>query len=980
MTLRASSLSLAALLALSIPALLTASRLSQPPVTPRALPVHGAWFEPADGGSFVTRTPGSAVRVDSTGATVRVAGAGGSADIRFRLKRSNTAARAKAEERIAGAGHYLKGSDTRKWRRDVQRYARVRWQDVYPGIDAVYHRRGSELEYDFEVAPGIDPEAIRVGVSGAQTASLNGAGELVLSTPAGELRQLAPIAYQERDGSRTEVPVRTVLHRTQDTWEMAFAVGDYDPSRKLIIDPVISYTRTFGGSDADGVTGITVDAEGNAYVIGSTLSANFPTVSPLQPALGGAGKRDVFVAKLNAAGTGFVYSTYLGGADEDTGAAIALAPGGGVWITGATESTDFPTQNPLTGVTGGDQDAFIARIAPDGASLDFSTRFGGSADDSGAAIVRDAEGVVHVAGTTESDDLPHPNGFQAARAGGTDAFLARIAADDTLAYGTYFGGEGDDAAASLGLALDNSEALCGTTYSASFPTTSGAFQRTRGGSSQFRDTWVARVRADGTGLIYSTYLAGLFDDTAFSLACETAGAVYVAGSTSSPNYPTTPGAFQTRGDNSLDGFLTKVAADGASLIYSTRLGGSANENLTGAAVTFDADGNALFAGSTGSADFPVLDPVQAQYGGGLTDVFVTQMNPTASVPIFSTFLGGSGDEAAFAMALGAGPSVFVAGSTTGAVTPGRIAATADNAFVTKISLPATDLEPPDQLLVRATAGRRIELTWRDNSDDEAAFEVERKPGLPQQAGDFTLLAAVAADAESYIDTTVEPLTAYSYRVRAVDGERQSEYSNVAGATTPSENTDGPQAPTNLVATPVDQTSVRLRWTDNSDNETGFRVERSSDNGKTYTEVQTLNANSTQTTETKLTHSTAYKYRVRAVNGNAFSNYSNVVTVNTFPVLESLELSATSIRGGQTIRGEVRVTGPAPVGGFPVALFSGNRKVAKPPRSVQVPHDLEVGGFNIKTRRVKGTKILTITARAGGVEKQVTIQVSGGGRR
>jgi hypothetical protein len=323
--------------------------------------------------------------------------------------------------------------------------------------------------------------------------------------------------------------------------------------------------------------------------------------------------------------------------------------------------------------------------------------------------------------------------------------------------------------------------------------------------------------------------------------------------------------------------------------------------------------------------------------------------------------------------------VFVAGATAAAVSPSRIAATADNAFVTRITLPASELEPPDQLLVRAPGARRIELTWRDNSNGEAGFEIERKPGLPQQAGSFTSLITVNADVESYADTTVEPLTAYSYRVRAVDGERLSEYSNVAGTTTPSENTEGPQAPTNLVGTPVDQTSVRLRWTDNSDNETSFRLERSADNGKTFTEVQTLNANTTQTVDTKLTHSTAYKYRIRAANANAFSNYSNVATVNTFPILESLELSETSVRGGKIIRGEIKVTGPAPVGGFPVALFSGNKKVAKPPRSVQIPQGLDTGGFNLKTRKVKGTKFVSISARAGGVDKQVTIQISGGRR-
>ena len=313
---------------------------------------------------------------------------------------------------LPGASHYFMGNDPQQWRTQIPTYARVKYEAVYPGIDLVYYGTHGQLEHDFIVAPGADPQAITLRLAGMETLAIDAQGALVLQLPGGPVRWQAPVIYQELDGRRQRIPGAYVL---RDAQHVGFAVAAYNPTLPLVIDPVLEYATYLGGSDHDMGLGIAVDAQGVAYVTGVTASLDFPLATPPQPALGGG--FDAFVAKLSPDGSKLVYATYLGGsADENThgGLAygdIAVDTAGAVYITGSTASRDFPTVQAVQPAHGGGvTDAFVAKLSPDGASLVYATYLGGRGADMGLSIAVDRAGAAYVTGQNASDDFPtvHP--------------------------------------------------------------------------------------------------------------------------------------------------------------------------------------------------------------------------------------------------------------------------------------------------------------------------------------------------------------------------------------------------------------------------------------------------------------------------------------------------------------------------------------------------------------------------------------------
>ena len=286
--------------------------------------------------------------------------------LRMQLVGANVEPHVAGLEALAGTVNSFIGNDPQKWRTHIPTYAQVKYQGVYPGVDLVYYGNQRRLEYDFIVAPGADPTAIRLAFAGVETLEVDHQGDLVLHTTGGELRLHAPLMYQELHGHKQPIPGGYVLNPQSKTGNpqsrsVGIHVAAYDPSRPLIIDPVLSYSTYLGGSGVDGGTGIAVDPAGNAYVTGRTFSPDFPTANPLQPTF--SGDRDAFVAKLDPAGSSLIYSTYLGGSDDDRGFGIAVDPAGNAYVTGRTGSTNFPTANPLQPMFGGVLDAFVTRIA-----------------------------------------------------------------------------------------------------------------------------------------------------------------------------------------------------------------------------------------------------------------------------------------------------------------------------------------------------------------------------------------------------------------------------------------------------------------------------------------------------------------------------------------------------------------------------------------------------------------------------------------
>ena len=385
-------------------------------------------------------------------------------------------------------------------------------------------------------------------------------------------------------------------YRLSGANQITFDIGRYDRTRELVIDPSLDFSTYYGGTSSEVAKAIAVDSLGNAYVTGYTASLNYPQVSPLQPAFGG-GTSDAFVTVLNSKATAAVVSTFIGGSGSDSGTAIAVDP-------------NF-TANPF----------------------------------------------VYVTGVTTSTDFPTTLPLQAANAGGQDIWVAKVnALTHAIVYSTYFGGSGSDAANGIVADSSGNAIIAGSTSSANFPT-KNPLQLALSGS---LDAFVAKISSDGSTLLYSTYFGGSGVDAATAIALDSSSNIFIAGITSSSNLPTLAAAQNTLGGGGEDAFITKFKADGTGLVFSTYLGGTAQDQGKGIAV--DLTGDAFITGVTNSIDFPTVNPLQKTNGGG-SDAFLVKYS-AAGVVVFSTYFGGSGNDVAYGVALDPSGNAFFAGSTT----------------------------------------------------------------------------------------------------------------------------------------------------------------------------------------------------------------------------------------------------------------------------------------------------------------------------
>lgn len=621
--------------------------------------------------------------------------------VRMKLSGANPEAQVAGLEELPGKTNYFIGNDPAKWRTDVPSYARVQYREVYPDIDLVYYGNQRQLEYDFVVAPGADPDSIKLSFEGAQDVRIDERGDLVLQTADGEIRQRRPMIYQELEGARQEVIGRYVFRGEH---QVGFAVAAYDQSKPLVIDPVLSYSTYLGGSGHDSGASIAVDAAGNAYVTGTTQSTNFPTANPLQPNNNSGSLDDVFVTKLNAAGNTLVYSTYLGGTGFDGGLGITVDASGSAYITGRTQSSvgaGFPTVNPIQATSGGLQDAFVAKLNPTGNALVYSTFLGGGSIDESRSIAVDPAGNAYVTGFTQSTNFPLANAVQPSFGGGRrDTFVAKLnAAGSALVYSTFLGGGAVESSTSFtaddegnAIAVDSSgnTYVTGTTYCTDFPSANPA-QAVFAGT---QDVFITKLNSAGSALTYSTFLGGTGGDIGLGVVVDSAGSAYVTGATVSIDFPTAR-PFQATSAGVGEAFITKLSPAGNALVYSTFLGG--NQSDRGKAIAVDALGNAYVTGETNSPNFPANDPLQATIGGG-RDAFVTKLSASGATLVYSTFLGGLNTntggifESGNGIAVDATGSAYVTGETdaTNFPTANPLRPANDggrDAFITKISSP-----------------------------------------------------------------------------------------------------------------------------------------------------------------------------------------------------------------------------------------------------------------------------------------------------
>ena len=599
----------------------------------------------------------------------------------FHLLGANPAAAITGGKQKAAKVHFLLGSHQEQWRADVPTYGEVTYLGIYPGIDLVYGGVKQRLKSDFVVAAGADPSVIRFRYSGVEHLRVNAAGALEMTTPAGTLREEAPEIYQQDGEKHAPVEGRYAVARDGS---IGFKLGPYDHSRALIIDPLISYSTYFGGTGLDNAAAVAVDSAGNVYMAGWTDSPNLTTRNPLRSTPAGV---EAFVAKFSADGRTLIYGTYVGGNGDDRALGLVLDNSGNAYVTGSTTSTDFPAVNAFQPRLAGGKDAFVFKLNPNGNGLVYSSYYGGRGNDIGNGIAINSSGNAFITGETVSTDLPIYSPYQGSSHGLTDIFVAKfLPAGNGLVYATYIGGRGDDRATAI--AVDAAEAvyITGSTTSPDFATLS-AFQTNFTG---IQDAFVLKLAPTGSWLLYSTYLGGSgggpgLPETGTGIAVDSAGNAYVAGATSSFDFPLANALQGVHTGSSVDGFVTKLNASGNGLIYSTYLGGSSIDIATSIAV--DSTGSVFVGGYTASTDFPSTD--QTTHSGSY-DGFIAHLAADGSRLVDSTLLGGGGSDAVNAIAIRAG-EVYAAGQTSSVNFPANnpaqpYLAGGMDAFVTKYTL------------------------------------------------------------------------------------------------------------------------------------------------------------------------------------------------------------------------------------------------------------------------------------------------------
>lgn len=590
-------------------------------------------------------------------------------------------------EQQSGRVHYLVGEPS-EWQSDLPMFAHLEYRQLYDGIDLQYEGVEGSLKGTYFVAPGADPSRIRWSYSGVQGVRIDQrSGDLKIDLPAGSgiltLTEQAPIAWQDIDGRRVPVAVRYDL---ASDGQVGFVVGQYDANHALTIDPYLVYSTFVGGSDIDEGRDIAVDAH---YVTGSTRSNNLPNAKAPQASYAGPNGAsnfgDAYVMKLNAAGTALIYITYLGGSGQDVGDAITVDSDGNAYVTGMTESTNFPTKNAFQPAPGGNQcssqpcsDAFVTKLNAAGNAFVFSSYLGGSRNentsllDTGTrsaalGIALDANRNVYVTGMTESTNFPTKNAAYNSHNGLTDIFLTKVQADGSaLLYSTYIGGGGADYSGDVAVSDNGMAYIVGRTLASNYPT-KNAFQSKSAGDIDIVISQFDTTKSGSSSLVYSTYFGGSSSDAGMGIRIDAQGNMYIAGFTQSLNFPV-QNAFQTQNGSAgsaipRDAIVAKLSADGKTLLYSTYLGGEAYD--VGYGLEIDKNGTMFIVGNTDSNRFPTKNAWQVARAD-VTDVFVARIDPSktgANSLLYSTYLGGTDRDYGYGVAVDSTSHVYVTGMT-----------------------------------------------------------------------------------------------------------------------------------------------------------------------------------------------------------------------------------------------------------------------------------------------------------------------------
>lgn len=625
-------------------------------------------FDPAV--RFAARSGAYDLLFTSNGATLRSQ----AAKLQISLPGSNAQPAVTGLEPLRARTNYMIGARA-NWHTDVANYGRLEYSQVYPGIDLIYYGAQNSLEYDFVLAPGADPELIRMRFQGAGKLRVTPEGDLVYESPEGALVEHKPLVFQNDPTGRHEIAGRYVLV-TPDT--VALKVGRYDRTRRLTIDPILSYATYLGGSEDDQISAVQLGPNGKIYVCGSTQTQDVSAINGAYDN-NNTGLTDIFLAIIDPSQQGngqLVYFTYLGGSNVDIPLALAVDPKGVAYMTGTTTSTDFPiagnsvqTVGPVTVVQ-----AFVAAIDPSQygqVSLIYSTFLGGqTGNNSGNAIALDKSGNIYVVGTTASSDFPvTDSAYAGVLYGPTDAYLAELSIySSSIVYSSYLGGENDDDGRGVAI-LPNGQVYVGiSTDSNSFPLAGFSYNPNSSGGYDVAIALFDVTQSGTASLVYSTYLGGGGNDMLRGVTLDPQNNLVLTGYTLSRNFPVTSDAAQYTYGGAGDAFVAIVNATTPNtfLKYSTFLGGSDAD--VSYAVATDSSGNIYLTGYTLSSDFPITSNApQPSWGNGI-DIFVTKLKPHVAGPSalqYSTYIGGATINTGLAIVVGPDGTAYAAGKTEG---------------------------------------------------------------------------------------------------------------------------------------------------------------------------------------------------------------------------------------------------------------------------------------------------------------------------
>jgi hypothetical protein len=584
-------------------------------------------------------------------------------NIRMSFQGANDRVKVEAGGQREAKINYFRGNDPEKWVQGARSYNKVIYRELYSHIDLIVYGDRGKIKHEYHVKPEGKAEEITIRYEGIEGISVNDRGQLEIKTEAGELKEEVPLSYQFIDGKRVAVEAQYEIDKNDI---LRFKMGEYRKDRELVIDPALTYSTYLGGSGENNSSGgITIGGNGNVYITGFTKSTDFPTTPGAYDTTYNMGSFDAYVTKLNSTGSNLLYSTFLGGSSSNAAEDIVIDGSDNAYVFGYTYSSDFPTTPGAFDTShNGSCDVFVTKLDPTGSSLLYSTFIGGSSGEYSGEIEIDGGRNVYITGHTFSNDFPiTPGAWDTSFNGGSyDGFVTKLDnTGSTLLYSTYLGGSDSDNVQGISVDWSGYIYVVGSTSSDDFPTTPGAYDTTYNSS---LDTFISKLDPKSSTLNYSTYFGTVGTvgwEAGYEIEVDWNGDCYVVGSTTSASFPTTPGAYDTTHNGGTDVFLAKFNSAGSHILYSTLIGG--NDSDSGPHLEIDGMGNAYITGYTRSTNFPVTPGAYAMTHSSGEDIFVAKMNSTGSLLLYSTYLGGSGDDEGHGIAVDGSGKVYITGTT-----------------------------------------------------------------------------------------------------------------------------------------------------------------------------------------------------------------------------------------------------------------------------------------------------------------------------